>query len=74
MSQAKQKWIVATDLGTRPTWAVSRGRAIRNVRYRLVMDKRSYERPRPQDFAEMREIEILGVELAVGAGRIGGGR
>ena len=52
-------WTVATDCGTRRTIAASRAKAIRNVRYRLVMDDRSYDRPRPRDFAEMRDIEII---------------
>ena len=50
-----------TDCGTRRTCAVSRAKAIRNVKYRLVMDDRSYDRPRPRDFAEMRDIEVLEV-------------
>ena len=54
-------WTVVTDCGTRRTLAVSRGKAIRNVKYRLVMDDRSYDRPRPRDFAEMRDIEVIKV-------------
>ena len=50
-----------TDCGTRRTLAVSRAKAIRNVRYRLVMDDRSYDRPRPRDLAEMRDIEVIEV-------------
>ena len=57
-------WTVVTDCGTRRTLAVSRAKAIRNVKYRLVMDDRSYSRPRPRDFAEMRDIEILEVRRA----------
>jgi hypothetical protein len=37
-------------------------KAERNVRYRLVMDDRSYDRPTPQDFAQMRDIEIISIE------------
>ncbi len=54
-------WTVVTDCGTRRTLAVSRGKAIRNVKYRLVMDDRSYDRPRSRDFAEMRDIEVIKV-------------
>lgn len=54
-------WTVVTDCGTRRTLAVSRGKAIRNVKYRLVMDDRSYDRPRPRDFAEMSDIEVIKV-------------
>lgn len=50
-----------TDCGTRRTLAVSRAKAIRNVRYRLVMDDRRYDRPRPRDLAEMRDIEVIEV-------------
>lgn len=64
MQREKIWWTVVTDCGTRPTWAATRGRAIRNVRFRLVMDRRSYDRPRPQDFAEMREIEVFKAEPA----------
>ncbi|MBR6733277.1 MAG: hypothetical protein IKL96_02635 [Kiritimatiellae bacterium] len=61
MERAKLWWTVVTDCGTRRTLAVSRAKAIRNVRYRLVMDDRSYDRPRPRDFAEMRDIEVIEV-------------
>ena len=61
MKREKCWWTVVTDCGTRRTLAVSRAKAIRNVRYRLVMDDRSYDRPRPRDFAEMRDIEVLEV-------------
>ena len=59
MEREKTWWTVKTDCGTRRTLAVSRAKAIRNVRYRLVMDDRAYDRPRPRDFAEMRDIEVL---------------
>ena len=52
-------WTVVTDCGTRRTLAVSRAKAIRNVKYRLVMDDRNYGRPRPRDFAEMRDIQVI---------------
>ena len=52
-------WTVVTDCGTRRTLAVSRAKAARNVKYRLVMDDRSYDRPKPQDFAEMRDIQVI---------------
>ena len=52
-------WTVVTDCGTRRTLAVSRAKAARNVKYRLVMDDRSYARPRPRDFAEMRDIQVI---------------
>ena len=55
----KAVWTVVTDCGTRSTRAVSRTKAVRNVRYRLVMDDRAYDRPRPDDFAEMRDIEVI---------------
>lgn len=61
MKREKCWWTVVTDCGTRRTLAVSRAKAIRNVRYRLVMDDRSYSNPMPRDFAEMRDIEILEV-------------
>lgn len=59
--EEKVWWTVKTDCGTRRTLAVSARKAERNVRYRLVMDDRSYDRPRPRDFAEMRDIEVLEV-------------
>ena len=55
-------YVITTDCGTRKTLAVSVKKAIRNVRYRLVMDQRGYSRPKPRDFAQMREIEILSAE------------
>lgn len=55
-------YIVRTDCGTRKTLAVSAKKAERNVRYRLVMDSRSYSRPTPKDFAQMRDIEIISIE------------
>lgn len=55
-------YLVTTDCGTRKTLAVSMKKAVRNVRYRLVMDSRSYSRPKPKDFAQMRDIEIIGIE------------
>ena len=59
--EEKVWWTVKTDCGTRRSLAVSARKAARNVRYRLVMDDRSYDRPRPRDFAEMRDIEVLEV-------------
>lgn len=59
MEREKCWWTVVTDCGTRRTLAVSRAKAARNVKYRLVMDDRSYDRPRPRDFAEMRDIEVI---------------
>ncbi len=59
--EEKVWWTVKTDCGTRRTLAVSARKAERNVRYRLVMDDRSYDRPRPRDFAEMRDIEVMEV-------------
>ena len=59
MKNEKRWWTITTDCGVRRTLAVSRSKAIRNVRYRIVMDDRDYDRPRPQDFAEMRDIEVL---------------
>lgn len=59
--EEKVWWTVKTDCGTRRTLAVSARKAARNVRYRIVMDDRSYDRPRPRDFAEMRDIEVLEV-------------
>ena len=59
--EEKVWWTVKTDCGTRRTLAVSARKAERNVRYRLVMDDRSYDRPKPRDFAEMRDIEVLEV-------------
>ena len=61
MEREQMWWTVETDCGTRRTLAVSRAKAIRNVRYRLVMDDRSYDRPMPRDFAEMRDIEVISV-------------
>ena len=46
MEREKVWWTVVTDCGTRRTLAVSRAKAVRNVRYRLVMDDRAYGRPR----------------------------
>ena len=59
MKSEKMWWTVWTDCGVRRTLAVSRAKAIRNVRYRLVMDDRAYERPGPGDLAEMRDIEVF---------------
>ena len=59
--EEKVWWTVKTDCGTRRTLAVSARKAERNVRYRRVMDDRSYDRPRPRDFAEMRDIEVMEV-------------
>ena len=61
MERDKCWWTVRTDCGTRRTFAVSRAKAARNVKYRLVMDDRSYDRPTPRDFAEMRDIEVISV-------------
>ena len=61
MQREKIWWTVVTDCGTRRTRAVSRAKAIRNVRFRLVMDGRSYGAPRPRDFALMRDIRIFDV-------------
>ena len=61
MEREKTWWTVKTDCGTRRTLAVSRAKAARNVKYRLVMDDRAYDRPTPRDFAEMRDIEIISV-------------
>ena len=61
--ERKMFWyLITTNCGTRKTLAVSVKKAIRNVRYRLVMDQRGYSRPTPRDFAQMREIEILSAE------------
>ena len=61
MERDKCWWTVKTDCGTRRTFAVSRAKAARNVKYRLVMDDRSYNRPTPSDLAEMRDIEVIEV-------------
>ena len=63
MKQALEKrwWIVKTDCGTIRTRAVSRGKAIRNAKFRLVMGDGCHDRPTPRDLAEMRDIEILEV-------------
>ena len=61
MEREKRWWTVKTDCGTRRTLAVSQAKAERNVRYRLVMDDRSYNRPTPSDLAEMRDIEVIEV-------------
>ena len=61
MARDKWWWTVVTDCGTRRTLAVSRAKAARNVKYRLVMDDRSYDRPTPRDFAEMRDIQVISV-------------
>lgn len=55
----KAWWTVRTDCGTRRTLAASRAKAIRNVKYRIVMDRRGYGRPTPRDLAEMRDIEVV---------------
>lgn len=55
-------YLIKTDCGTRKTLAVSEKKAIRNARYRLVMDDRCYRSPTPRDFAQMRDIEIISVE------------
>lgn len=62
MDRNKFWYVITTDCGTRKTLAVSVKKAIRNVRYRLVMDQRGYSRPTPRDFAQMRDIEILSAE------------
>ena len=64
MKQAPEKrwWTVRTDCGTIRTLAVSEGKARRNAKYRLVMEDRSYNRPTPQDLAEMRDIVVLEVK------------
>lgn len=62
MDRIMHWYIVKTDCGSRKTLAVSMKKAVRNVRYRLVMDSRSYSRPTPKDFAQMRDIEIISVE------------
>lgn len=59
MVSQMQWWTVRTDCGTRRTLAPSKAKAIRNVRYRIVMDDRIYSRPMPMDFAAMRDIEVL---------------
>ena len=59
MEREKVWWTVKTDCGTRRTFAVSKAKAVRNVRFRLVMDDRAYDRPTPRDFAEMRDIEVI---------------
>ena len=61
MERDKVWWTVVTDCGTRRSLAVSRAKAARNVKYRLVMDDRSYDRPTPRDFAEMRDIQVISV-------------
>ena len=61
MGRDKVWWTVVTDCGTRRTLAVSQAKAARNVKYRLVMDDRSYDRPTPRDFAEMRDIQVISV-------------
>ena len=52
---------VSTDAGTHRTLAASVRKAERNARWRLVMDRRSYSRPTPRDFEEMREMKIISV-------------
>ena len=69
MEREKVWWTVVTDCGTRRTLAVSRSKAIRNVKYRLVMDDRRYSRPKPRDFAEMRDIEVIKVTRDEEAGQ-----
>lgn len=59
MEREKKWWTVRTDCGTRRTCAVSRAKAIRNVKYLIVMDNRSHDRPTPRDLAEMRDIEVI---------------
>jgi len=54
-------WTVATDCGTRRTLAPTRAKAVRNTRFRVVMDGRSYSRPKPRDFAAMRDLSIISV-------------
>ena len=61
MEREKCWWTVVTDCGTRRSFAVSRAKAARNVKYRLVMDGSGRDRPTPKDLAEMRDIEILEV-------------
>ena len=69
MEREKCWWTVVTNCGTRRTLAGSRGKESRNVKYRLVMDDRSYDRPRPRDFAEMRDIEVIEVTRDEEAGQ-----
>ena len=61
MEKAQQKrwYIVRTDCGSIRTRAGSRGRAIRNAKYRLVMGDGRCDRPTPRDLGEMRDIEVL---------------
>lgn len=65
MSGDKVKWRITTDQGARDTWAVSPNKAVRNVRYRMVMDGRAYRTPRPSDLAAMRDIEIVRIEKVI---------
>ena len=65
MSGDKVRWRVTTDQGARDTFAVSPGKAVRNVKYRMVMDGRAYRTPRPADFAAMRDIEIVRIERVI---------
>ena len=62
MARQKRWWRVTTDRGVHETLAVSERKAERNARYRLVMDTRAYRWPTPEDWAAMRDIEVLGVE------------
>ena len=61
MERDKCWWTVRTDCGTRRTFAVSRAKAARNVKYRLVMGDDCHDRPNPRQLAEMRDIEVLEV-------------
>jgi len=72
----KRWWLVRTDCGSIRTRAVSRGKAIRNAKYRLVMGDGRHDRPTPRDLAEMRDIEVLEVtrdDTPDGAGESGQG-
>lgn len=54
-------WRVETNLGTRDSIAPTRGKAIRNAKYRLVMAGKDYRRPTPRDLAAMRDVQVKSV-------------
>ena len=60
----KVRWRVVTDMGTIETMAATVNRAVRNARYRIAMSDRAYPRPKPEDRALMRDIEVIKVERA----------
>ncbi len=60
---SEKRWFtVVTDAGTIRTYATSPCKARWNAKYRLAMADRGYAKPRPQDLAVMRDIQIVDIQ------------